>query len=132
MVRQKQYFSEYKKQGEPDKRTRAENWGVAIGLQQVDNLTPSKYLIDIAKDNIEGKISVYDAEREINRYYHENAATTQKEQDEQEADKVSARIAKLLCEKTFTFSPAEYKSIHGALFEGTLDKKSLVSSGLIT
>ena len=123
MVRQKQYFSEYKKQGEPDKRTRAENWGVAIGLQMVDNLTPSKYLIDIAKDNIEGKISVYDAEREINRYYHENAATTQKEQDEQEADKVSARIAKLLSEKTFTFSPAEYKSIHGALFDGVLDKK---------
>ena len=123
MARQKQYFSEYKKQGEPDKRTRAENWGVAIGLQMVDNLTPSKYLIDIAKDNIEGKISVYDAEREINRYYRENAATTQKEQDEQEADKVSARIAKLLSEKTFTFSPAEYKSIHGALFDGILDKK---------
>ena len=84
MTRPKQYFSEYKKQSEPDKRTRAENWGVAIGLQQVDNLTPSKYLIGIAKDNIEGKISVYDAEREINRYYHEKVASTQKEQDEQE------------------------------------------------
>lgn len=123
MTRAKLYFSEYKKQGEPDKRTRAENWGVAIGLQQVDNLTPSKYLIDIAKDNIEGKISVYDAEREINRYYRENVASSQKDKDEQEADKVSARIAKLLSEKTFTFSPAEYKSIHGALFDGILDKK---------
>ena len=115
------YFTEYKKQSEPGRRERAENWGVAIGLQQVDNLTPSKYLIDIARDNIEGKISIDQAEREITHYYRKNVATTPQEMDEQQADTVSARIAKLLSEKTFSFSPAEYKSIHGALFDGILD-----------
>lgn len=115
------YFTEYKKQSEPGKRARAQNWAVAIGLQRVDNLTPSKYLIDVARDNIEGKISIDDAQREINHYYRKNVATTPKEQDEQQADMVSARIAKLLGEKTFSFSPAEYKSIHGALFDGVLD-----------
>ena len=43
-----EHFEEYKKQGEPEKSQKAENWGVAIGLQQVDNLTPSKYLIEVA------------------------------------------------------------------------------------
>ena len=43
-----EHFEEYKKQGEPEKSQKAENWGVAIGLQQVDNLTTSKYLIEIA------------------------------------------------------------------------------------
>ena len=61
-----EHFEEYKKQGEPEKSQKAENWGVAIGLQQVDNLTPSKYLIEVAKDNIEGKISI-DEMRQANR-----------------------------------------------------------------
>ncbi len=56
-----EHFEEYKKQGEPEKSQKAENWGIAIGLQQVDNLTPSKYLIEVAKDNIEGKISIDEA-----------------------------------------------------------------------
>ena len=38
-------------------RERAENWAVAIGLQRVDGLRPSKYLIEIAKKHIEGEIS---------------------------------------------------------------------------
>ena len=46
-------FEEYKKQGEPEQSKKAENWGIAIGLQKVDNLTPSKYLIKVAKENIE-------------------------------------------------------------------------------
>lgn len=88
-------FEEYKKQNEPEKYKKAENWGVAIGLQQVDNLTPSKYLIKIAKDNIEGKISIDEANEEILRYYKKNLAKTIKEHNEKEADEVSARIAKL-------------------------------------
>ena len=45
-------FEEYKKQGEPEQSQRAENWGIAIGLQKVDNLTPSKYLIKYSKSVI--------------------------------------------------------------------------------
>ncbi len=121
MTKQTGYFTEYKQQGEPDKLIRAKNWGVAIGLQRVDDLTPSKYLIDIARENIEGKISVNDVECEIKRYYQKNVPTTPEKQNEQHADIVSTRIAKLLSQKTFSFNPAEYKSIHGFLFDGILD-----------
>ena len=43
-------FDEYKRQSEPSKKQKAENWAIAIGLQMVDNLTPSKYLYHIAKE----------------------------------------------------------------------------------
>lgn len=113
-----EHFEEYKKQGEPEKSQKAENWGVAIGLQQVDNLTPSKYLIEVAKDNIEGKISIDEAGEQVSQYYKKNPAKTLKEHNEKEADEVSARIAKLLSTHTFSFSPAELISIHNALFSG--------------
>ncbi len=116
-------FEEYKKQGEPDKLKKAENWGVAIGLQKVDGLTPSKYLIEVAKDNIEGKISIDEAAEQVSKYYKKNPATNIKEQGEKEADEVSARIAKLLSTNTFSFSPMEYISIHKALFRGIFDDK---------
>ena len=116
-----EHFEEYKKQGEPGKLQKAENWGVAIGLQQVDNLTPSKYLIEVAKDNIEGKISIDEAGEQVSQYYKKNPAKTLKEHNEKEADEVSARIAKLLSTHTFSFSPAELISIHKALFNGIFD-----------
>ena len=77
-------FEEYKKQGEPDKQKKAENWGVAIGLQQVDGLLPSKYLIEVAKDNIEGKISIDEAAEQVKQYYKINPAITLKEQGEKD------------------------------------------------
>lgn len=116
-----EHFEEYKKQGEPEKSQKAENWGVAIGLQQVDNLTPSKYLIEVAKNNIEGKISIDEAGEQVSQYYKKNPAKTLKEHNEKEADEVSARIAKLLSTHTFSFSPAELISIHKALFSGIFD-----------
>ena len=36
----------------------------------------------------------------------------------EEADKVSSRIAEILSEQAFTFSPNEYISIHRKLFQG--------------
>lgn len=114
------HFEEYKKQGEPERYKRAENWGVAIGLQQVDGLTPSKYLIEVAKDNIEGKITVDEAAEQVARYYQANPAKTVKERNEKEADEVSARIAKLLSTHTFSFRPTELVSIHKTLFSGIL------------
>lgn len=100
-------FSEYKKLGEPDKLKKLENWRVAIGLQQVDDLTPSKYLIEIAKENIEGKISADDAEKQITTYYKNTPPRTTTEKEKQEADEVSSRINKLLSKNSFSFSPAE-------------------------
>ena len=115
-----EHFEEYKKQNEPEKYKKAENWRVAIGLQQVDGLTPSKYLINIAKDNIEGKISIDEANEKVAQYYKQNPAKTLQEHNEKEADEVSARITKLLSTHTFSFSPVELMSIHKALFTGIL------------
>ena len=38
-------FEEYKKQGEPSQKQKAENWAIAIGLQKVDNLIPENLSI---------------------------------------------------------------------------------------
>jgi fido (protein-threonine AMPylation protein) len=114
-------FQEYKKLAEPSARKKLENWRVAIGLQQVDDLTPSEYLFEVAKKNIEGKISVDEAEKQITTYYKKNPPKTTTQKAKKEADEVSSRINKLLGKNSFTFSPAEFISIHKYLFTGLLD-----------
>ena len=59
-------LSEYIKQGEPEKREKARNWEIAIGLQDVDGLRPSDYLLDTAKEHIEGNININEAKDRIN------------------------------------------------------------------
>lgn len=39
-------FKEYLREGEPDKVSRGYAWSTAIGLQAVDGLKTSEYLID--------------------------------------------------------------------------------------
>ncbi len=109
-------FDEYIRQGEPNKADKAIVWKTAIGLQKVDGLIPSDYLIATAKQNIEGDISIDEVKHLIDSYYKQNPEKDNKNRTE-EADKVSARIAEILSEQTFTFSPAEYLSIHHRLFQ---------------
>lgn len=114
-----QGLEEYIRQGEPQQRERGETWKVAIGLQQVDGLTPSEYLLDTAKRHIEGNISIGEAKMLIDSYYKSAAGRKEVENDRtEEADKVSARITEILAEKTFSFTPAQLTSIHRRLFEG--------------
>jgi len=113
-------LNEYIRQGEPDKVEKSNAWKTAIGLQDVDGLKPSRYLIETAKDHIEGKISISEADRLISSYYKERKDSAGVEADTKEADIVSVRIAKLLGEKTFQFSPVELQNIHRKLFEGVL------------
>ena len=110
-------LSEYIKQGEPRKKEKAKNWETAIGLQDVDGLKPSKYLIETAKEHIEGNIDIEEAKKRINRYYKESQNRKESESSE-EADKVSVRITEILSEKTFNFSPTELMNIHKRLFTG--------------
>ncbi len=110
-------FKEYIKQSEPSKRDKGYAWHTAIGLQAVDGLTPSKYLIDTAIKNIEGDISIDEAQELLNTYYEENPKMDTEDRTE-EADKVAVRIAKILSEKAFSFTPNEYISIHKKLFAG--------------
>jgi len=111
-------FDKYLRQGEPSQKEKAENWKTAIGLQAVDGLQPSAYLIDVAKRNIEGEISLDETRKLIDAYYQSKTVRTPKDEDEEEADKVSANIAKILASKTFAFNTNGYVSLHRRIFEG--------------
>ena len=110
-------FKEYIKQSEPSKRDKGYAWSTAIGLQAVDGLEPSQHLVKTAIENIEGYITMEDAEKRINSYYEKTAKRVENDRTE-EADKVSVRIASIISEKAFTFSPSEYIGIHKKLFWG--------------
>ena len=114
-----QGLEEYIRQGEPQQRERGEAWKVAIGLQQVDGLKTSEYLIDTAKRHINGDISIDEAKALIDSYYQSASGRKMAENDRtEEADKVSARITEILAEQTFSFTPAQLTSIHRRLFDG--------------
>ena len=125
-------LEEYIKQGEPDKAEKSEAWQTAIGLQAVDGLNTSDYLLDTAKEHIEGKITIDEAQKRIHSYYEQRSVRTETENETKEADIVSARIAKLLGEKAFQFSPAEWLSIHRRLFEGVFSHAGQVRQYNIT
>ncbi|MDR2501900.1 MAG: Fic family protein [Oscillospiraceae bacterium] len=111
------HLEPYITQGEPEKQERSYVWHTAIGLQKVDGLEPSEYLIKTANQNINGDITLDEAQQLIEGYYKARPAQPDESRTE-EADKVSARIAAILAEKTFSFSPVEYIAIHRRLFEG--------------
>lgn len=114
-------LEEYIKQGEAGQIEKSQAWQTAIGLQAVDGLKTSPYLLDTAKEHIEGKISIDEVQKRIRSYYEQRADHIEIEGDTKEADIVSARIAKLLGEKAFRFSYAEWLLIHRRLFEGVFD-----------
>ena len=112
-------FDEYIKQGEPSQKEKAQIWQTAIGLQKVDGLTVSDYLIETAKENIEGKITIDEVQYRIDGYYKQQTSLQHIENERtKEADTVSARISKILSNDTFSFSPVEYIAIHRQLFTG--------------
>ena len=110
-------FKEYIRESEPDKRDKGYAWYTAIGLQAVDGLKTSEYLFYTAVRNIEGEITMKEANELLQTYYEENPVRDATDRTE-EADKVSVRIATILSEKAFSFTPNEYLSIHRKLFMG--------------
>jgi len=125
-------LEEYIKQGEPGKVEKSEAWQTAIGLQAVDGLKTSEYLLDTAKEHIEGNITIDEAQKRIQSYYEHRTERTEVEDNTKEADIVSARIAKLLGEKSFQFSPAEWLTIHRRLFEEVFDHAGQIRQYNIT
>lgn len=108
-------FDEYIVYGEPSQKEKADAWQTAIGLQDVDGLKVSPYLLDTARQHIEGKISIDEARERIMAYYE-----TKSEHDEvdEEGDKASVNIAKILSEPSFAFSLVGLTSIHRRIFDG--------------
>ena len=94
------------------------NWQAAIGLQAVDGLRPSAYLLEVAGRNIEGEITLEESRRLIDSYYKSKTARTPKEDEEEEADKVAANIARILKSRTFAFNTNGYVSLHRRIFDG--------------
>lgn len=114
-----QGLDEYIRQGEPQEQERGRAWQTAIGLQEVDRLKTSPYLLETARRHIEGDITISEAKQLIDSYYKSQTGRKEVEDERtEEADKVSARITELLQEQTFSFSPAQLTSIHRRLFEG--------------
>ena len=109
-------FEEYQRESDPSKRERSYAWHTAIGLQAVDGLVTSDYLKETAVKNIEGEITLGEAQALIESYYKTDRK--KEEPRTEEADKVSSRITGIIAEKGFTFSVAQYLSIHHRLFEG--------------
>jgi len=112
-------FDEYIRQEEPGKKEKAAAWQTAIGLQDVDGLKPSTYLIETAKKHIEGDITIEEVKGLLDSYYKSKTARMEiQDERTEEADKVSARIEELLTEKAFSFTPEYLARIHRHLFQG--------------
>lgn len=111
-------FESYIRSSEPGKKEKASAWKTAIGLQAVDGLQTSDYLKDTAVKHIEGDISIDEVKALINGYYQSKTVRTPNDENTEEADKVSANIARILNEKSFAYSVTGFTSIHRRLFEG--------------
>lgn len=114
-------LSEYIKQGEPSRVEKTKTWETAIGLQDVDGLKPSKYLIKQAREHIEGNIDIEEVKTRIDEYYKVRGSRKNIEKENEEADKVAARITELLSENAFNFAPTELLNIHKRLFKDIFD-----------
>lgn len=97
------------------------DWDMAIGLQKVDNLKPSKYLEKLLKENVIGEKTIYEVEQEIKKYYTLKEENNEVNQEEQECDLVSTRIVELLQEDNFELSIDYLKYIHKYLFQDIYD-----------
>ena len=125
----KDLFKEYIIESDSTKKELVYSWYTAIGLQKVDGLETSDYLKRVAIDNIEGNISIEKTEKLIRSYYIENEGHSSLTE---EADKVSINIAKILSEKTFIFSPAQYLEIHRRLFSTVFEHAGEIRTYNIT
>ncbi len=110
-------FDYYIRHGEPEQKQRAINWSIAIGLQQVDRLQVSEYLRFVARQNIEGDITITQAQEQIANYYASKDSRAENDDDTEEADRVSTNISSILAEPTFSFSFLGLTAIHRRLFD---------------
>ena len=125
-------LDEYVRQSEPDAQRRGYLWKTAVGLQAVDGLVPSDYLLQTAKQNIDGDITIQQAKDLIHGYYEAKRERAEGGMDTEEADKVSAHIVEILAEDAFSFVPGQLISIHRRLFNGVLDFAGTIRTYNIT
>lgn len=101
----------------PNNYVKQQEWDMAIGLQEVDNLKPSKYLEKLLQENVTGKKTIYEVEKELKEYYVEKEKNNEVNHNELECDLVSTRIVELLQENNFELSIDCLKYVHKYLFQ---------------
>ena len=104
-----------------DTTKKQEYWNTGIGLNKVDNLEPSKYLLDLSEKNINGELKYYEIENLLKTYYETQNSNDINVQKEKECDLVSLRIARLLEDNSFGFTSITLKNIHKYLFKDIYD-----------
>ena len=101
----------------PKKYVKQLQWDMAIGLQEVDNLKPSKYLEKLLQENVTGEKTIYEVEKELKEYYVEKEKNNDVDHNELECDLVSTRIVELLQEDNFELSIDYLKYVHKYIFQ---------------
>ena len=90
-------------------------WNIAFGLQEVDGLKPSKYMIELSEEHINGKKTYNQVQEEITSYYKKNQ-DNHDDDGEEEADEVATAIYEILNNKSFRFDYLTLKNYHQRLF----------------
>lgn len=111
-------FEKYIREGDPGKREKSYAWKTAIGLQAVDGLHTSEYLVATARKDIEGTATIDEVGEIVRNYYQSKSAREEADEDTREADLASVNIRRLLTEQTFAFSLVGLTSIHHRIFNG--------------
>ena len=109
--------NEYEEEYKPSNYSKQLKWDMAIGLQEVDNLKPSKYLEKLAEENVEGNLTIKEVENELKDYYSEKNKSTKLNKNELECDFVSTRIVEILDDNSFELSVKYLKYIHKFIFQ---------------
>ena len=125
-------WGEYLRAKEPGVREKAYAWKTAIGLQKVDGLTPTEYLVETARRNIEGEITLAESRKLIESYHKSIPVKLETPEGSREADLVSQHIAEVLAEPTFSLTPASFVAIHRKLFHGVLSHAGKIRDYNIT
>ena len=108
---------EYTEETKPEGYVKQLQWDMAIGLQEVDNLKPSKYLEKLLEENVSGNLTIKQVEEELREYYIEKDKKQELNHNELECDFVSTRIVELLQTDNFELSVDYLKYIHKYLFQ---------------
>ena len=108
---------EYTEETKPKGYVKQLEWDMAIGLQEVDNLKPSKYLEKLLEENVSGNLTIKQVEEELREYYIEKDKKQELNHNELECDFVSTRIVELLQIDNFELSVDYLKYIHKYLFQ---------------
>lgn len=108
---------EYTEETKPDGYVKKLQWDMAIGLQEVDNLKPSKYLEQLLEENVSGNLTIKQVEEDLREYYIEKDKKQELNHNELECDFVSTRIVELLEIDNFELSADYLKYVHKYLFQ---------------